>query len=168
MTQDKPRCSDFIVSATRALRRNPINTNPNASAGVQIAKVFNFSREKYSPREFVHGLQTLIRDGEAVVIAKVVSVDKTDNTIGLRYGFHGFQKIISLPPCSVLDRRSWRLDDNQRSVNPEGAKRYRLFTEIRLYIKADGLPRLAAALTNGRRNGHVTPSEVIASMRKSR
>lgn len=142
MTQKKPACSEFLIASVKKLRKDPANIKSGTAAGVQLKKVFAIAFELYSVDEIRSTIETLLKSGELVLTARVVSKAK-DEGGKIESGSTRTQQLKVLPVSPVLREGHWILDDDLKSVDPKMVSKYHLYWGIKLYITADGLPRVA-------------------------
>ena len=137
MPQKRPDCSDFIIAAVRTLRRKSSRLKPGTAGGAQLERIFQFAKELYTAEEVKKTLEKLMDKNIVIVLAKGREVQNEEGEEKRSWGL--INRVSALP--SAFPNFPWYLDlDTEKSVDPKKADRYRLYIEIRVYLKEDGLP----------------------------
>lgn len=151
----KPPCEKFIIATIRKIRNNPANLKVG-SAGVGISRLWKVVTIIYSEREFCEGLQNLVEDGSILVTARHFQ------------GRRSWDEVVTrIPDIMGSVPEKWYLDDglNYTSKATEDDEGINLLTYIKVYVRADGLPKMAQKIigTKTGNSSHIV-HEILKSM----
>ena len=134
MSQKKPSCSDFIIAAIRSARPK----TPGTISAINIARIFELTKEFYSEKLFRRSLSALINKKEILLL-----VDIGEYKEGACHRYDHCVKIYSIPLNVPFNKRAWATDmDNNSIPTPENDSKidHKTICRTKLYVLADGLP----------------------------
>jgi len=169
----KPKCSDFIVAAIRAIRASGPKMK-GVKPGVAIRRLWSVTSEAYSEKQFREALEELLKSNIVAAAWKLASGTTYEGVGGrLESSFRslGVYRIDSIPEKLPLDGTDpyWYRHDGEFFKREEREKyeKYEVMDSLRLYVVADGLPKKVPR-KNGRKTSHKkTAKEIIAAMKRS-
>jgi len=155
MPKEKPSCAEFIVAAIRATRAERKGLKPGTASGRALRFVDALACNFYNEEEFRQGLQELLDNGKALLVAEVSEFGTGKDS------FPHLRKISRIPPNVCMDEGWWYLDAHEEPVDTCKVKEYTCFSRLCLYVVEDGLPARIKEFISG---GLTVAEQIMASL----
>ncbi len=141
----KPRCAEVIIATIRKLRRTPPGAAAGTASGMAVSRIWPVIREFYSESEFREGVEESLQNGTLLATWQFF-----DRECGSGFSRKRIGLVTSVPLDFPLKGNIWQrnyLGENldlfrNRLMIPNSNQ----FSDLRLYVLADGLPKNIAKL----------------------
>ena len=171
----KPKLSDFLVVAIRAIRAKSTKMK-RAKPGVFIRRLWNVTSQEYNDEaKFREALSELLKSNVLAATWKLAYGTTRTAEGGSRESSArsmGIYRIESIPENLPFDDDShyyWHRHDGEFFKYEEREKHdtYEVIRSLLLYVVADGLPKKVPRKNGRMTSAKKTAREIIASMRRS-
>lgn len=162
MKKSKPTCRDFIVAAIQEVRPKTFGLKKGTASGVSLNKIFSIATSIYSAKEFVQALDMLLQEDIVILTERIYT---------LNVGGKDHVRLMKAPPEDRCGECSWYEDDDGKRVSSWDEvqkKGGRVHSDIRLYVKADGLPKIVAGLVTTPSKTEAVVQRILAKLGKKR
>lgn len=146
-----PPCCDFLVAATRRIRKVRRNLKGRTKAGTGLYKVYAAAKEVYPDQEIRDALNVLLNDGTIVISVEYYESTRGKTAMDVEIGPRRMELIERISPDMTLEKYV-TLDDGWRRVDKRSVPSYRfLYSTIKIHIVADGLSQKPAEMLRKKR-----------------